>query len=217
MKTPRKTWPAALALLAGLAGQAWAVDTDSLTVTITPTAAYSLTVTTVSAQMDLGVVPLSGSTWTVRAATVTVTSSYTSTDLALLGTMLSGGWNLETVNALAPTADKLGAWAVFTDTGVAASPGQASGYFSGSTPNTDDSDVINNIVEDVGTGADAKKQFVAVAGDAGYRSMEDMPSTLSGDAAAATSLLWLRFKLPPTTTNLDPKLLQITISAGAPN
>ena len=98
-----------------------------------------------------------------------------------------------------------------------ASPGQASGYFSGTTPDTDDSDVIDDIVQDVGTGADTKKMFVAVSGDAGYRSMEDNKSTAAGDVPLATSHLWLRFKLPPTTTDLTPKLLQLTVTAGAPN
>ncbi|MDP3541708.1 MAG: hypothetical protein Q8T11_04485 [Elusimicrobiota bacterium] len=220
MKMQTKRWPAALALLAGLAVNASAADTDSLAVTITPEASYSLTLSTgpgAGDWLNLGVVPLSGSTWTVRPATVTVTSSYTNTDLTLIGTMLSGGWALEDVDASAPTADRLGAWAVFTDTSVAASPGQASGYFSGIAPDTTGSDVIDDIVQDVGTGADGKIMFVAAPGDAGYRSMEDNKSTMSGDTPAATSHLWLRFKLPPTTTNLDPKVLQLTVTAGAPN
>lgn len=222
MKTPRKMWLAAAALLLGLAGKASAAaspDRDSLTVTITPTASYSLTVSTnpgAGSWLDLGTVPLGGSTWTVRPATVTVTSSYVATDLTIIGTMLSGGWTLG-ANTAALGNDQLAAWAVFTDTGVAASPAQASGYFSGTVPNVDGSDVLRSSIDDVGTAAGGNKKFVAVPGDAGYRSMEDLPSTLAGDTPAATSHLWLRFKLPATTTDLTPKLLQITITAGVPN
>ncbi len=218
MKTKRTKYWAAAALLLGLAGQASAVDTDSLMVTIVPTAGYSLTVATGPAAgswLDLGVVPLNTSTWTVRPATVTVTSSYAATDLTIIGTMLSGGWSLG-ANTAALGNDELGAWAVFTDTGVAASPAQASGYFSGTTPNVDNTDVLRNAVDDVGTSAGAHKKFVATAADAGYRSMEDITSNTL-DAPAATSHLWLRFKLPPTTTTLTAKQLQITITAGAPN
>ena len=216
MKTQRKKWTAALALLLGLAGRASAAQSDSLTVTITPTAAYSLTVTTVSAALDLGVVALNGSTWTVKPATVTVTSNYTNTDLTLIGTMLSGGWTLEDVDASNPTSDRLGAWAVFTDTSVAASPAQAGGFFSGITPNVDNTDVIDDIVQDVGTGADTFKQFVAATGEAGYKPMEDIQSNVV-DIPASKSYLWLRFRLPPTSADLTPKLLQLTITAGAPN
>ncbi|MEQ1918989.1 MAG: hypothetical protein ABL955_07300 [Elusimicrobiota bacterium] len=218
MKTPMKMWLAATALLVGLAGQASAIDTDSLTVTITPTASYSLTVSTNPGSGDwlnLGTVGLGLSTFTVRPATVTVTSSYAQTDLTIIGTVLSGGWTLG-ANSAALGNDELAAWAVFTDTSVMASPAQASGYFSGTTPNVDNTDLLRNAIDDVGTAAGGNRKFVAAAGDAGYRSMEDISSN-AVDAPAATSHLWLRFKLPPTTTTLTAKQLQITITAGIPN
>ena len=218
MKTPRKMWLAAATMLLGMAGSASAIDTDSLTVTITPTASYSLTVSTnpgAGDWLNLGTVGLGLSTFTVRPATVTVTSSYAQTDLTIIGTMLSGGWTLG-ANSAALGNDELAAWAVFTDTSVMAAPAQASGYFSGTAPNVDGTDLLRNAIDDVGTAAGGNKKFVAIPGDAGYRSMEDISSN-AVDAPAATSHLWLRFKLPPTTTTLTAKQLQITITAGAPN
>jgi hypothetical protein len=205
MNSSMKLVLAGVAVLLGLGVTASAADTDSLTVTIVPTASYSLTVATGPAAgswLDLGVVPLNTSTWTVRPATVT-------------GTVLSGGWTLG-ANTASLGNDELAAWAVFTDTSVAASPSQASGYFSGTAPNVDNSDVLRNTVDDVGTAVGGNKKFVAAVGDAGYRSMEDVSST-AVDAPAATSHLWLRFKLPPTTSALTAKQVRITITAGAPN
>lgn len=221
MKTKGRTkgWTALGALLllgTLLAGKAQAQSSDSLTVTITPNAQYIVDVDTNPSAGDwlnLGSVNLGASTWTVRPATVTVQSTYASTELALQGTMLSGGWTLDADTAT-NEADSLKAWSVFTDTSVAASPSQAGGYFSGTVPGANNSDVIGTANLGVGTGGGVTL-FVAAPGEAGYKSMESIPSS-AVDLAASRAHLWLRFTLPPTTSNLTAKQLYLTVTAGAP-
>lgn len=211
-KWTRTLGAAMLGLLAAVGAEA--ADTGALTVTITPTAAYSILIDTTATTLDLGTVGLGNSTWTLRPATVTVNSSYATTELSLQGNMVAGGWTFDD-NTATNEQDALKAWAVFTDTGVAAAPGQASGYFSGTTPSVDGSDVISAGAEDVGT-AGGESKFVAATGDAGYKSMENIPSN-AVDAGAAASHLWLRFTLPPATTDTTPKRIQVILTAFAGN
>ena len=218
MKTKMKWGGALLALaltwLGGATARAAGV-TDSLTVTITPNASYVVSISSdpnAGSWLNLGTVNLGGSTWTVRPATVAVQSSYGATELSLQGTMLSGGWSFETANTGSLGTDKLAGWAVFTDTSVAAAPAQASGYFSGTAANVDGSDVISGGNVFVGT-SNSKSQYVALPGDAGYKTMINIPSE-SVDAPASHAHLWLRFKLPPSTTNTTAKVFFITLTAS---
>src|SRR5436190_513653 len=93
---------------------------DSLTITITPNAGYSVMITTTNVGLDLGTVALGASTQTVRPSTVTVTSSFAATGLKLTGSMSGAGipWTYA-INTAAQAQDELAAWAVFTDTSVA--------------------------------------------------------------------------------------------------
>lgn len=206
---------AGLALLAS--GRAEAAGSDSLTVTITPDAAYSLTVTTTNVGLNLGTVGLTLSTQTVRPSTITVTSSYAATDLKLQGSMAGTGtpWTFS-ANTAVPAADALAAWAVFTDTGVTVAPTQAGGFFSGTVPGASGSDVIDGTNRDVGVVAAANPRFVALPAEAGYKTMESIPSN-AADLAASRSHLWLYFTLPPSTTDTNAKRITMTLTAGAPN
>jgi hypothetical protein len=220
MKTQGRTkgWTVlgALLLLGSLfVGSAQAATNDSLTVTITPNAQYIVDIDSnpfAGAWLNLGAVNLGASTWTVRPATVAVQSTYATTELSLQGTPLDD-WTLD-ANTATNEADALKAWAVFTDTGVSNVPAQASGYFSGTVPNVNNSDVIGTANLGVGTGG-GLTQFVALPGDAGHKTMENIPSELV-DAAASHAHLWLRFTLPPTTTTLTSKRIYLTLTAGAP-
>ena len=202
----------ALAAGLGLTAQAQGGVTDSLTVTITPNAFYSVTITTPSAaQMDLGSVDLGASTWTVRPATVTINSSYAGTDLKLQGGV-SGGWAFDG-NTATSEADSLQAWAVFTDTSVGGVPSQSGGYFSGTTPGADDSDVVDSATNrDVGVNGASLRHFVALAAETGYKSMENIPNSTI-DLNASKAHLWLRFKLPNSTTTRTHKNIMITLTA----
>jgi hypothetical protein len=218
MKT-NKTWRA-LGLLLGLtwlfSAPAQAATSDSLTVTITPNAAYALDIDTASVVLNLGTVDLGASTQTVTPATVTIQSSYATTDITILGQVISGGWTLD-ANTASDESDALKAWAVFTDTSVATMPTSGvEGAFSGTVPGANGSDVIDDVVLDVGTDAGGDLQFVKTAATAGYKSMEDMPPALV-DGPASKSHLWLRFTLPPATTTLTAKQVYLTLTAGAPN
>ncbi|MCM2303179.1 MAG: hypothetical protein NDJ72_00635 [Elusimicrobia bacterium] len=215
-----KRWLAGLAAGFALLGSGWAHAagvTDSLTVTIIPDASYSLSVTTTNVGLDLGTVGLTLSTQTVRPSTITVTSSYAGTDLKLQGSMSSPGvpWTFS-ANTAVPAADALASWAVFTDTSVTVAPAQAGGFFSGTVPGASGSDVIDGTNRDVGVVAGVNPRFVALAAEAGYKSMESIPSN-AVDLAASRSHLWLYFTLPPSTTDTTAKRITMTLTAGAPN
>ena len=219
-KKRSRTWLlAALGLLGAGAALAAPPDQDSLTVTVTPNASYSLTVSTALAanSFALGSVNLAASTFTVSPATVTITSSFATTGLTLQG-LLSGGWTLETANTAALAQDKLAAWAVFTDTGVtsAAAVAGMAGAFSGTAADADDSDVLSGAALSVGNLVTSHvREFVLTSGAGAYKSMHNLPSN-SVDAGGAMSHLWLKLKLPPTSTTVAQQSLTVVVTAGAP-
>jgi hypothetical protein len=188
-------------------------------VTVTPNASYSLTLSTGLAanSFALGNVNLAASTFTVNPATVTITSSFATTGLTLQG-LVAGGWSLETANTAALAQDKLAAWAVFTDTGVnsAAAVAALGGAFSGTAADADDSDVLSGAALSVGNLVTAHlREFVLTSGAANYKSMHNLPSN-SVDAGGAQSHLWLKLKLPPTSSTLAQQSLTVVVTAGAP-
>ena len=216
-------WMAALglAMSLGWTGSALAAppDQDSLTVTVTPNAAYSLTLSTGLAanSFSLGVVNLGVSTYTVNPATVTITSSYATTGLTLQG-LLTGGWSLETANTAAQAQDKLAAWAVFTDTGVSlASTVQGlGGAFSGTASNTLNSDVLDPVARSVGNAVTVPvTNYVLPTADANSKSMHNLPPN-STDAGGSMAHLWLKLSLPLTTTTNTQKTLTVVVTAAAP-
>jgi hypothetical protein len=221
--TKKKRWAFGAALAAALAalwaGPAAALSTDSLTVTVTPNAAYSLTLSTGLAanSFSLGNVNLAASTFTVNPATVTITSSFATTGLTLQG-LLTGGWSLETADTSSLGQDKLAAWAVFTDTGVslASTVAGLGGAFSGTASNAADSDVLDPTGRSVGNAATAPlRDYVLTAGANDSKTMHDLPPS-STDAGGAASHLWLKLTLPPTTSTLAQQSLTVVVTAGAP-
>jgi hypothetical protein len=217
MKTQGRTkgWTlvlGALALLGALTGTAKAAASDSLTVTITPNAAYAVDVdTSISpALLDLGNVSLGASTFTVNVTTVEVQSSLAATDLTISAQVIQGGWSIDGSTAAQET-DALQAWAVFTDTSVV-NPVTVQGLAGA----FDAEDVMQVTAQNVGqVGAGPFRHMVNV-GAAGYKNMEDLPSSLS-DVPASRSHLWLKFTLPPVTTVGVAQKVYITVAAGAPN
>jgi hypothetical protein len=219
----RTRWKAAglAAALAGLATAARANTADSLTVTIQPQAAYSVLVTTTPAgYLNLGLVNLSASTQTIQPSTITVNSSYAYTGLTLTGNITSAGtpWTFA-ANTAALTQDKLAAWVVFTDTSVQTAP--ALGSFLGTTPGAN-SDVVQSGATAVGnTGGTCPtlgaggKSYIWASGTAGYKPME-CATTTATDPAGGLSFMWMKFVLPPTTTSVNPQLIQYTLTAAAP-
>lgn len=208
-----------LTALAATLGLAWAqaasaADKDSLTVTITPVAAYGVTVTTTNVVLDLGSMALNGSTQTVRPSTITVTSSYATTNLTLAGIMSGAGtpWQFS-ADTTVPLNDRLQTWAVFTDTSASTPPAQAAGYFAGTVPGAAGSAVVDTTPRAVG-GASGTGLFVnSVSAAAPYKAMTNLPSD-AVDAAAATAHMWVYFKLPPSTTDMNAKRVTFLITAG---
>lgn len=222
MNTKRK-WAAALIAALGLAwagaAQANTPSEDSLTVTVSPIAAYSMTLSTGLAanSFALGSVGLGLSTFTVNPATVTITSSYATTGLTLQG-LLSGGWSLETGNTGLKALDKLAAWAVFTDTGVslASSVAGYGGAFGGTAANANSSGVLSGTAYGVGNATTpGTAMFVETAGQPNYKSMYHLPTQVV-DAGGSMAHLWLKLTLPNTTTSNTQKSLTVVVTAAAP-
>ncbi len=205
----------ALAFTLGLAHVAQAAVTDSLTVTITPNAFYSVDIDTTNVALDLGVVDLAASTQTVQPSTVTILSSYATTDLRLQGTIDSAGtdWTFD-ADTSSNELDALQAWGVFTTIAHTTAPAQSGGYFSGTQPGVNDSDLISTTNRYVGTQGGVTNQFEAASGEHGFK---DMDALAPSPAAAATSLLWLRFRLPSNTTTTNPQNISIILTAVQPS
>src|SRR4051812_1936116 len=72
------------------ATHAKAATSDLLTVTITPNASYAVDIDTQNVTLNLGTVALGATVQTMRPSTVTVQSTYASTDLRLQGSIAVG-------------------------------------------------------------------------------------------------------------------------------
>ena len=205
----------ALALGLGLAHVSQAAVTDQLVVTITPNAYYSVAIDTANVVLDLGTVALTASTQTVRPSTVTILSTFATTDLRLQGAITSAGtpWTFD-ANTATQELDALAAWATFTSVAHSSAPAQTSGYFSGTQPGVDDSDVISTTNRYVGTQGGVLNQFETDSGDFGFK---DMDALAPSPDPLAISHLWLRFRLPLTTTSANAQSITITLTAVAPN
>ena len=221
MRPKSRKWLAALGIALGVG---WAqkasaytplfVSSDSLTITITPNAQYRLDIDTTNSSLDLGFVDLDQDTFTVKPATVTIGSTFATTDVRVV-TQISGGWTLDT-NTASKEQNALQAWGVFTDTSAATTGAVQAlgGAFSGTQPDTDGSDVLGLGVVYAGT-AGGKTQHVLTPGAASYKSMDAIPS-YSVDEAASKAYLWLKFHLPPATTVTNAQEVTITLGAAAP-
>jgi hypothetical protein len=202
-------------------------NSDSLTVTITPSASYSVTVSTGGVSpgyLNLGSVLLNGTTQTVQPSTITVSSTYEYTGLSLSGNITSPGgtpWTFSP-NTAAAAQDKLAAWVVFTDTSVQTMP--ALGSFLGTVPGGA-SDVVQAASLNVGNTATigcpalgaTGKSYIWAAATPGYKPME-CTTTTATDAAGGLSFVWMKFTLPPATTDgTHAQFITYTLLAGAPN
>jgi len=206
---------AVLAVALGLLAQARAAVSDSLTVTITPNAFYAVDIDTANVVLDLGTVDLAASTQTVQPSTVTIQSTYATTDLRLQGAISSAGtpWTFD-ADTSSNESDALQAWGVFTTVARSSAPTQTSGYFSGTQPGVNDSDVISTTNRYVGTQGGVTNQFEAAGADFAFK---DMDSLVPAPLAAAYSHLWLMFRLPSSTTDTSAQDVSIVLTAVAPN
>ena len=206
---------AVLAVVLGFAAQVRAAVTDQLTVIITPNAFYSVDIDTTNVSLDLGTVDLAASTQTVQPSTVTILSSYSTTDLRLQGAIASAGtpWTFD-ANTASNEGDSLQAWGTFTTVAMTSAPAQTGGYFSGTQPGVSDSDVISTTNRYVGTQGGVNNSFEAASGDFAFKDMDALPPSPS---AASKSHLWLFFKLPTDTTSTNAQNVTITLTAVAPN
>ncbi len=206
---------AVLALALGFTAQVRAAVSDSLTVTITPNAFYAVDIDTANVSLDLGTVDLAASTQTVQPSTVTIQSTYATTDLRLQGVIASAGtpWTFD-ADTSSNESDSLQAWGVFTTVARSSAPTQTGGYFSGTQPGVNNSDVISTTNRYVGTQGGVTNHFEADSGDFAFKDMDSLPPS---PAAASLSHLWLRFRLPSASTTVDAQNITITLTAVQPN
>ena len=200
----------ALALALAFSKGAQAAISDSLTVTITPNAFYALSIDTTNVSLNLGTVALAASTQTVSPSTVTIASTYATTDVKIQGS-ISGGWTFD-ANTATQETDALAAWATFTSIARSSAPTQTADYFSGTVPGSSASDVLDGTNRYVGSSV-ADSTTNLFENNSGTFDPQDM------DALATTTIadLWLYFRLPNVTTTNTAKNITITLTAVAPN
>src|SRR3712207_2347867 len=96
------------AVTVAFAGRAWAAvpDSDSLTITVTPSPDYGLTITTTPAAfLNLGSVELGATAYTTTPATMTIVGTSNSQDMQVQGQILNGPWAFDTDST--NSADKM--------------------------------------------------------------------------------------------------------------
>jgi hypothetical protein len=226
MKTQKRKWTAGLALglLALLgAGKALAAGTsDSITITITPSASYVITISTALSGANLGSVPLNSSTFTATASTVAVTSSFAWTGLKIQGAVTSPGgtpWSLVSTNT--SVQDGLSAWALFTDTSIINAP--ATTVLTSSNAIVGNGQFTVGAIGNPGCGSGTgtgtglalfERQTGGVG--LGLKHMECLPP-VSLDTYGAQPHMFLYFQTPPTSTDLaHAQLVTFTLLANAP-
>ena len=209
MKT-RKKWLTGLGMVLGLA--CWARPaaavgtlTDSVTVTITPIASYLLLVSTGQplGGLSLGSVNVLTSTYTVNPTTVTVESSYAATGILLEGLVTGGLLTIEpapTGANLSTDTDKVGIWAVFTDTGMGAQPNASlaplpGGAFPGNAPGVGSTVVQGGVFNQVGN---AVGGYTLASGTPHWKPMRSLP-TFNADNGGSQAELWLGLEVSPVS------------------
>jgi len=194
----------------GLSMNVRAAVSDALTVTITPNAYYAVAIDTTNVSLNLGTVALAASTQTVSPSTVTVQSTYATTDLKLQGSIASGGtaWTFDD-NTATQEANKIASWATFTSIARSSAPTQTGDYFEGTT-DAAASDVVSANNRYIGTSAtDGADRF---ENESGF----DLVDT-DGQAPSAQTHLWLYFRLPSNTSTNNAQNITITLTAVATN
>ena len=192
----------ALAVWLGFGALAQAgIPSDSLVITIAPNAYYAVSIDTTNVGLDLGTVALGGSTQTVAASTVTIDSTYATTELELAGAITCAGgtqWTFDSDTANQEN-DKLAAWAVFAATTVAAAPA-----FDGTVPGANNSDAIDAGPRNIGAAADSL--------------FEDASKEMYNLAKNAKAHAWFKFRLPDSSTSGSdkPQRISLTLTAKQP-
>src|SRR3989338_6807855 len=199
----------AIALAFTKGAQAAVTVSDSLTVTITPNAYYALDIDTANVTLNLGSIALGATVQTLSPSTVTIQSTYATTDVKLQGA-ISGGWFFD-ADTSDQEANYLAAWATFTDVTRSSAMAQGGDYFSGTETATAGSDVIEDNPRYVGSSAtDGAFSLFENGSDFDPINMDGLVPSIKAD-------LWLYFRLTSATTTNAPKYITITLTAVQPN
>ncbi len=194
----------------------WAASSDTLTVSILPNAYYAVDIDTTNVALNMGLVDLGASTQTVRPSTVSIQSTFATTDLKVQGGISSAGtaWTFDD-NAASTEPNKLAAWATFTSVNRSSAPTKSADYFSGSVPGASGSDMLDATNRYVGSSAtDGTTNLFENNSNFDAKDMDALPPVPNANGQAH---LWLYFRLPNATTDASPQNITVTVTATAPD
>jgi hypothetical protein len=206
----RWTTTLVLALTAGLAGKAWAINPDQITITITPNVAQNIAISTsvvqwFSGDTDLNLTLNLGATdYFVRPATVTYTGTYANAEMDVRGS-LSGGWALDT-DATSSQND-LQVYVLFGATGQGTAP------------------ALTDFVEDYSANGDhvltTDRRYGLSGSDDGTNDSQYQTASYSSASENLSDNdqrhMWVRLDMPPTTTVTTAQTLNLILTANASN
>ncbi|MBI4395646.1 MAG: hypothetical protein HY548_01030 [Elusimicrobia bacterium] len=190
----------ALLSLVSLTGKAWAAVTDALTITVTPNFDYGVDIDTANVTMNLGVVDLAASTWTVKPATMTIVGTWASQEVEVVGSIAGNpawGFDTDTTNEV----DKLITWIVAKPTSDSTIGG---GEF-----------VANNFLTGNGTNTTVSTRMGG-SGGTGTK-FENGGIDLDNMAPGNKAHLWFKLQLPSTTSNGSAANVSYTFTAMQAN
>jgi len=109
--------------------------------------------------------------------------------------------------------NEIAAWATFTSVAMSSAPSQTSGYFSGVSPNVDDSDLIEATDRYVGTNGAIDNLYEAGATDFAFKDMDALPPSPD---PLSQSHLWLYFRMPSASTSSVAQNISVILTALQP-
>ena len=178
-----------LAFMVGVTGQLWAINPDGLTITIKPTVGYAVDIDTGSCSLTFNSAALNLPDYVVMPATVTIESTWATTDLQL-DAALTGGWS---ISSATDTANALQVWVLFSSTTVDTIPAKSGDAFD------DTNDRVASGTQQVGD-ASAKYESAGVF-DTDSQSINQ------------ESHMWIRFHKPKSSDYSADQLLSLTLTA----
>jgi hypothetical protein len=212
MKTTKR-WTAAavLALTAGLAGKAWAINPDQITITITPSVNMNVAITTTtvewfSGDTDLNLSMALGATdYFVRPATVTYTGTFGAAELNLRAS-LAGGWSID-ADASTNEDDALQVYSLMSATGQSAAPALAD--YADGTGVTGDQIITTD------------RRYGLSGSDDGANDSQFQETSYSSASENLSNgeqrHMWLRLDAPANTTTTAAQTLTVVVEAVAAN
>ena len=201
--------------LAVMKEAAYAAETAGITISMTPSVSYGVSLDTAGITMDLGTVSLGATAQLPMPATMTVSGSWAAQEVNVTGQIASAGtpWAFDTSPSTAPNTgaaiDALAAFMIFTSTNQAASP--SADQFGADISNTVKSKAIglNGVTSGIRAGgASGAGERFTLPSPTGLNVMDNLP-------VGAKRHVWFYFRLPSTTVSGQRQDVMFTLTATA--